>query len=104
MQDLAKSGMTMVIVTHEMGFAKEVADRVIFMDGGLVIEEGSPDQSLKPLGGANQGLFEQGIVIADVAKGQHVTLQGLAISQLAVCFGIFVCKRLRKSGWCCSHI
>lgn len=44
MQDLAKSGMTMVIVTHEMGFAKEVADRVIFMDGGLVIEEGSPDQ------------------------------------------------------------
>ncbi|HEK9981944.1 TPA: amino acid ABC transporter ATP-binding protein [Streptococcus equi subsp. zooepidemicus] len=44
MQDLAKSGMTMAIVTHEMGFAKEVADRVIFMDGGLVIEEGSPDQ------------------------------------------------------------
>ncbi|HEL0607283.1 amino acid ABC transporter ATP-binding protein [Streptococcus equi subsp. zooepidemicus] len=44
MQDLAKSGMTMVIVTHEMGFAKEVADRVIFMDGGLVIEEGSPVQ------------------------------------------------------------
>ncbi|CAW99965.1 amino acid ABC transporter ATP-binding protein [Streptococcus equi] len=44
MQDLAKSGMTMVIVTHEMGFAKEVADRVIFMDGGLVIEEGSPAQ------------------------------------------------------------
>ncbi|KED05042.1 phosphate ABC transporter ATP-binding protein [Streptococcus equi subsp. ruminatorum CECT 5772] len=44
MQDLAKSGMTMVIVTHEMGFAKEVADRVIFIDGGLVIEEGSPAQ------------------------------------------------------------
>lgn len=44
MQDLAKSGMTMVIVTHEMGFVKEVADRVIFIDGGLVIEEGSPAQ------------------------------------------------------------
>lgn len=44
MQDLAKSGMTMVIVTHEMGFAKEVADRVIFMDGGVIVEEGSPDQ------------------------------------------------------------
>lgn len=44
MQDLAKSGMTMAIVTHEMGFAKEVADRVIFMDDGLVVEEGSPTQ------------------------------------------------------------
>lgn len=42
MQDLAKSGMTMVIVTHEMGFAREVADRVIFMDGGYIVEEGTP--------------------------------------------------------------
>lgn len=42
MQDLARSGMTMAIVTHEMGFAKEVADRVIFMDGGVNVEEGSP--------------------------------------------------------------
>lgn len=42
MQDLAKSGMTMVIVTHEMGFAREVADRVIFMDGGYIVEDGSP--------------------------------------------------------------
>ncbi|MGT2964750.1 amino acid ABC transporter ATP-binding protein [Streptococcus acidominimus] len=44
MQDLAKSGMTMVIVTHEMGFAREVADRVIFMDGGVVVEDGTPQQ------------------------------------------------------------
>lgn len=44
MQDLAKSGMTMAIVTHEMGFAREVADRVIFMDGGVIIEEGTPEQ------------------------------------------------------------
>ncbi|MFC3927501.1 amino acid ABC transporter ATP-binding protein [Streptococcus caprae] len=44
MQDLAKSGMTMVIVTHEMGFAKEVADRVIFMDGGVIVEQGTPEQ------------------------------------------------------------
>ncbi|MBO5895790.1 MAG: amino acid ABC transporter ATP-binding protein [Clostridia bacterium] len=43
MQDLAKQGMTMVVVTHEMGFAKEVADRVIFMDEGVIIEEGTPD-------------------------------------------------------------
>lgn len=43
MQDLADSGMTMVVVTHEMGFAKEVADRVIFMDGGYIVEEGNPE-------------------------------------------------------------
>ena len=43
MKDLAKQGMTMVVVTHEMGFAKEVADRVIFMDEGIIIEEGTPD-------------------------------------------------------------
>ena len=42
MKDLAKSGMTMVVVTHEMGFAKEVADRVVFMDSGKIIEEGTP--------------------------------------------------------------
>ena len=44
MKDLAKSGMTMVIVTHEMGFAREVASRVIFMDQGIVMESGTPDQ------------------------------------------------------------
>lgn len=44
MKELAREGMTMVVVTHEMGFAKEVGDRVIFMDEGLIVEEGSPDQ------------------------------------------------------------
>ena len=44
MKDLAKQGMTMVVVTHEMGFAKEVADRVIFMDEGVIVEDGTPDQ------------------------------------------------------------
>ncbi len=43
MKDLAKSGMTMVVVTHEMGFAREVADRVLFMDDGRILEEGTPD-------------------------------------------------------------
>ena len=43
MKDLAKSGMTMVIVTHEMGFARQVADRVVFMADGQIIEEGTPD-------------------------------------------------------------
>jgi ABC-type polar amino acid transport system ATPase subunit len=42
MKDLAQEGMTMVVVTHEMKFAKEVADRVVFMDGGVIVEEGSP--------------------------------------------------------------
>ena len=44
MKDLAKEGMTMVVVTHEMGFAREVADRVIFMDGGFLVEEGQPSE------------------------------------------------------------
>ena len=42
MRDLADEGMTMMVVTHEMAFAREVADRVIFMDGGVIVEEGSP--------------------------------------------------------------
>lgn len=44
MQDLAKSGLTMIIVTHEMEFARDVSDRVIFMDKGVIAEEGSPQQ------------------------------------------------------------
>ena len=44
MKQLAEEGMTMVVVTHEMGFAKEVADRVIFMDGGMIVEEGTPEE------------------------------------------------------------
>ena len=44
MRRLAETGMTMMVVTHEMAFAREVADRVIFMDGGVVVEEGHPDQ------------------------------------------------------------
>lgn len=42
MRDLAKEGMTMIVVTHEMGFASEVCDRVIFMDGGVIVEQGNP--------------------------------------------------------------
>ncbi len=44
MRELAESGMTMIVVTHEMSFAKDVADRVVFMDGGVVVEEGPPAQ------------------------------------------------------------
>ena len=46
MKQLAADGMTMVIVTHEMGFAREVADRILFMDGGYIVEEGSPQEVL----------------------------------------------------------
>ena len=44
MKQLAEEGMTMIVVTHEMGFAKEVADKVIFMDGGYIVEEGKPEE------------------------------------------------------------
>ena len=44
MKDLAENGMTMVIVTHEMGFAREVADRVLFIDQGVIMEQGTPEE------------------------------------------------------------
>jgi polar amino acid transport system ATP-binding protein len=44
MKDLAKTGMTMAVVTHEMGFAREVADRVMFLDDGVLLEEGKPEE------------------------------------------------------------
>jgi polar amino acid transport system ATP-binding protein len=47
MRELAEEGMTMIVVTHEIGFAKEVADRVVFMDGGVIVEEGPPAQVLE---------------------------------------------------------
>ncbi len=47
MKELAQAGMTMIIVTHEIGFAKEVADRIVFMDGGYIVEQGTPQQVLE---------------------------------------------------------
>ncbi len=46
MKELAQGGMTMVVVTHEIGFAREVADRVVFMDGGYIVEQGTPEEVL----------------------------------------------------------
>jgi polar amino acid transport system ATP-binding protein len=46
MQELARAGMTMVVVTHEMSFARDIADRIVFMDGGVIVEQGKPDQLL----------------------------------------------------------
>jgi putative glutamine transport system ATP-binding protein len=47
MTSLAKSGITMIVVTHEMGFARQVADRVVFMDGGVILEQGTPEHFFK---------------------------------------------------------
>ena len=44
MKELASQGMTMIVVTHEMGFAREVSDRVIFIDEGVIVEEGTPEE------------------------------------------------------------
>ena len=44
MRSLARTGVTMIVVTHEMGFARQVGDRVLFMDGGMVVESGTPQQ------------------------------------------------------------
>ena len=46
MKELARDGMTMIVVTHEIGFAREVASRVIFMEGGYIVEEGTPEEVL----------------------------------------------------------
>jgi polar amino acid transport system ATP-binding protein len=46
MQELARAGMTMVVVTHEMSFARDIADRIVFMDGGVIVEQGKPEQVL----------------------------------------------------------
>ncbi len=60
MKDLANEGMTMVVVTHEMGFAREVADRVLFMDQGLIVEEGSPDEIFSsPRNARTQGFLSK---------------------------------------------
>ena len=57
MKNLAKEGMTMVVVTHEMGFAREVADRVIFMDAGKIVEEGTPEHFFSNPGHDRTKLF-----------------------------------------------
>ena len=60
MRDLAGEGMTMMVVTHEMGFAHEAADRMVFMDGGAIVEEGAPERVFKrPENPRTQAFFEQ---------------------------------------------
>ena len=57
MRELAREGMTMIVVSHEMGFAREVADRVVMMDDGIIIEEGTPEELFEgAAAGAHQGV------------------------------------------------
>ncbi len=63
MKGLARDGMTMVVVTHEIGFAREVGDKLIFMDGGVVVEEGrTAGRHRQSAAGTNQGVPEQSAV------------------------------------------
>ena len=64
MKQLAKEGMTMVVVTHEMGFAKEVGDRVIFMDEGYIVEENSPEEFLLTHNKKEQEAFLSKVLIS----------------------------------------
>ena len=70
MKELAKSGMTMVIVTHEMGFARDVSDRVLFMADGYVVEEGKPEQIFTAPQQTDQGILIKtaGICVDPLSK------------------------------------
>ena len=79
MRSLAEDGMTMMVVTHEMGFAREVADRVVFMDGGVIVEQGQPDRVLgRPAAGAHADDSCSGSPIAESAAGVRRTQHGPA--------------------------
>ena len=71
MRDLADSGMTMIVVTHEIAFAREVADHVVFMDGGVVVEQGPPEQVLVRPQQPRTRAFLRGVLLedADIDEG-----------------------------------
>ena len=70
MRGLAQDGMTMVVVTHEMGFAREVGDSLVFMDGGVIVESGNPARGARePPARTDQGLSLQGPVGVAVPLG-----------------------------------
>ena len=80
MKDLAERGMTMMVATHEMGFAKEVADTVMFMDGGLVVEQGPRTSSLQPPGGADPEVPGKGAGLDQRDTGRHRPEAKLAVT------------------------
>ena len=85
MKGLAAEGMTMMIVTHEMGFAREVADRVVFMDGGYVVEDGHPSQVIGDPKHARTKSFLHRVLNPMVIEPDDIHPDGLrdAISDLA---------------------
>jgi len=69
MKQLAVEGMTMIVVTHEMGFASEVSDRIIFMEGGHIVEEGPPEQIIHyPQQGRTKEFLQR---FTDLHSGLH---------------------------------
>jgi polar amino acid transport system ATP-binding protein len=70
MRELARDGMTMIVVTHEMSFARDVADRVVFMDGGVVVEQGDPKQVISnPQHGRTKSFLQR--MLREEAEGHH---------------------------------
>ena len=88
MRDLARDGMTMLVVTHEMGFAREVCDRLVFIDGGLIVEEGPPTSSSRTLGpsarvssstrsSTTRGGGTYAVVAGNHARGRGIRVRGM---------------------------
>ena len=70
MKELAAEGMTMVVVTHEMGFAHDVADRVFFIDQGVIMEQGTPEEVMDhPQNERTQSFLRQSIIIYQWIRG-----------------------------------
>ena len=93
MKQLAADGMTMVIVTHEIGFAREVADRVIFMDGGYIVEEGTPQEViLNPKEARTISFLNKGTLDGGAAMEKYV----ITISRQYGSFGRLVAKKLSE--------
>jgi len=77
MRDLARSGMTMLVVTHEMQFARDVGDRLIFMDGGVIVEEGAPSDVLdRPAQERTRKFLRRSLQLADSLEELTITEEG----------------------------
>ena len=80
MRELATSGMTMIVVTHEMGFAKEVADRMMMFDEGVIVEEGSPEQIFEAPKSDRTKLF-----LSQILCGHRINGHGIGSDNRAHC-------------------
>ena len=72
-RELAKTGMTMVIATHEMGFARQIADRVCFLYEGVILEQGPPEQIFGTRAGAHEGFLKR---IIEAGRAADLTATG----------------------------